>query len=87
MSSKKGIWKCWRIFTLGLSWVALLYTAKEQKGIFLGMFLGTFAASTLENMLAGKPKIPGHKANILERGVIRASEVVIGAGERTTKTG
>ena len=31
--------------------------AKEQKGGFLRMLLGTVAASVLENMLAGKLKI------------------------------
>ena len=31
--------------------------AKEQKGGFLRMLLGTLAASVLENMLAGKLKI------------------------------
>ena len=41
--------------------------AKEQKGAFLSMLLGTFGASLLGNMLAGK-------------GVIRAGEGTIRAG-------
>ena len=43
---------------------------KKQNGGFLGMLLGTLAASILGNMLAGKPKIP-------TRGIIRASKGVI----------
>ena len=31
--------------------------AKEQKGVFLGMLLGTLGASLLENLLAGKGTI------------------------------
>ena len=42
--------------------------AKEQKGRFLSMLLGTLAASILGNALAG-------------RGVIRAGEGTIRAGE------
>ena len=42
--------------------------AKEQKGRFLPMVLGTLAASSLGNMLTGK-------------GVIRADEGIIRAGE------
>ena len=54
--------------------------AKEQKGGFLGILLGTLATSILGSMLAGKPKIPG-------RGVIRAGEGVIQAGERVSQAG
>ena len=44
--------------------------AKEKKCGFLGKLLGALGASLLENMFAGKAKIP-------EQGVIRASERVI----------
>ena len=54
--------------------------AKEQKGTFLGMLLGTLAASMLGNMLAGKAKVLG-------QGVIRAAEGVIWAGEGTIRAG
>ena len=54
--------------------------AKEQKGGFLGMLLGTLSASMLGNMLAGKLKIPG-------TGVIRAGEGVTRASEGTTRAG
>ena len=43
--------------------------AKEQKGGFLGILIGTLAASLLVNMSAGKPKIRS-------RGVIRAGEAI-----------
>ena len=42
--------------------------AKEQKGRFFGMLLGTLGASLLRNMLVGK-------------GVIRAGERMIRAGQ------
>ena len=42
--------------------------AKEKKGEFLGMLLGTLGASLLENLLAGKGRIRGGE------GTIRASE-------------
>ena len=42
--------------------------AKEQKGRFFGMLLGTLGSSLLRNMLAGK-------------GVIRAGEGMIRAGQ------
>ena len=48
--------------------------AKEQKGGFLDMLLGTLAASALGNMLAGKPKIP-------RQIVARAGARVVWAGE------
>ena len=54
--------------------------AKEQKGGFLGMLLGTLSASMLGNMLAGKLKIPG-------TGAIRAGEGVTRASEGTTRAG
>ena len=47
-----------------------------QKGTFLGMLLGTLAASMLGNMLPGKAKVLG-------QGVIRAAEGVIWAGAGT----
>ena len=48
--------------------------AKEQKGGFLSMLLGTLGASLLGNLLAGK-------------GTIRAGEGTIRAGENTIRTG
>ena len=48
--------------------------AKEQKGGFLPMILGTLAASVLGNMLAGK-------------GVMRGGEDVIQAGEGVLRSG
>ena len=52
--------------------------AKEQKGGFLDMLLGTISASLLGNMLGGKgikcSKLPG-------RGVIRAGEGKIRVGQ------
>ena len=50
--------------------------AKEQKGGFLGMLLGTLGASLLENILAGKGEIAKRQG----RGVNRAGEGVIRAG-------
>ena len=48
--------------------------AKEQKGGFLPMILGTLAASVLGNMLAGKE-------------VMRGGEDVIQAGEGVLRSG
>ena len=48
--------------------------AKEQKGGFLGMLLGTLGASILRNLLRGK-------------GTIRAGEDTIRAGEGTVRAG
>ena len=52
--------------------------AKEQKGEFLGMLLGTLAASLLGNLLIDKgvkwPTIPG-------KGVMQAGEGTIRAGQ------
>ena len=50
--------------------------AKEQKGGFLTMLLGTLGASFLENILAGKGEIAKKQG----RGVNRAGEGVIRAG-------
>ena len=47
--------------------------AKEQKGGFLRMLLGTYGARFLGNLLTSK----GVKAKILGRGVIRADEGTI----------
>ena len=44
------------------------------------MLLGTLGASLLGNMLLGKPKIP-------KRGIIRAGDGTIEAGERTARAG
>ena len=46
--------------------------AKEQKGGFFSMFLGTLSASLLENMLAGK-------------GIVRAGEEIVRAGYGSKK--
>ena len=43
--------------------------SKERKGGFLGMLIGTLAASLLVNMSAGKPKIR-------RRGVIRTGKAI-----------
>ena len=51
---------------------------KEQKGGFISMFLGTFGASLLADLL--KKKLSG-------RGVIRAGERTIRAGEGTIRAG
>ena len=49
--------------------------AKEQKGKFLGMLLGTLAASLLRNMFAGKTVI------ITGKGTITTDEETIRTGE------
>ena len=61
--------------------------AKEQKDGFLGMLLVTLAASMLRNMLAGKAKTPGCKANIPGWEVMTAGEGVISTSERTVRAG
>ena len=47
---------------------------KEQKGGYLGMLLGTLAASLFEKMLISKAKMSG-------RGVLRSHGRTIGAGQ------
>ena len=54
--------------------VTIKNDAKEQKGGFLPMILGTLAASVLGNMLAGKE-------------VMRGGEDVIQAGEGVLRSG
>ena len=54
--------------------------AKQQKGGFLSMLLGTFAASLLRNMLANKPKVH-------TRGIIGAGEGAIQPEYRDTEFG
>ena len=56
-----------RLLTKGIS-ETIKSEAKSQKGVLLSMLLGTLAASILGNALSG-------------RGVIRASEGVIRAGQ------
>ena len=51
--------------------------AKEQKGGFLRMLLGTLGASLLGNLLAGKGAI----ATSQERGAIRGREGAVRAGQ------
>ena len=48
---------------------------KEQKGGFLGMFLGTLGASLLGNLLTGKG------VNKKGNGIHRAGEGIVRAGE------
>ena len=55
------------LLTKGVS-ETIKHEAKEQKGGFLGMLLGTLGASLLRNLLAGK-------------GTIRAGEGIIRAGQ------
>ena len=50
--------------------------AKEQKGKFLSMLLGTLGASLLGNLLTGKGAI----ATIQGRGTIKAAEGTVRAG-------
>ena len=57
--------------------VTIKNEAKQQKGRFLGMLLGTLAASVLRNMLTGKPKLPVEKGE----GTIRAGEATTRAGQ------
>ena len=51
--------------------------AREQKGWFLGMLLGTLGASLLGNLLTGKGSIAMSQG----RGTIRAGEGIIRAGQ------
>ena len=51
--------------------------AREQKGGFLGMLLGTLGASLLGNLLTGKGSIAMSQG----RGTIRAGEGIIRAGQ------
>ena len=51
---------------------------KEQKGGFISMLLGTLGASSLGDLLT---------KNLSGRGVIKAREVTIKAGEGTIRTG
>ena len=60
-----------RLLIKGVS-KTIIYEAKEQKGGYLAILLGTLGASLLGNMLAGK-------------GVIRASEGKIRAVEGTIR--
>ena len=56
--------------------------AKEQKGGFLGMLLGTLGASLLGNLLKGKGSVTTseeREANMPGRGTIRAGEGTIRA--------
>ena len=46
--------------------------AKEQKGGFLSMFLGTLSASLLGNLLTGKGFVRGGSGNNKGKGVVRA---------------
>ena len=58
--------------------------AKEQKGGFLSLSLGTLGASLLGNLLTGKgarATSQGRKAKISERGTITAGEGIIRAGQ------
>ena len=55
---------------------------KEQKEVFLSMFLGTLHASLLGNTLAGKEAI----ATSHGRGMNRAGEGIVRAGYRNKKT-
>ena len=48
------------LYTKGIS-VTIKIEAKEQKGGFLGVLLGTLGASLLENLLAGKGTIRSGK--------------------------
>ena len=57
--------------------------AKEQKGGFLGMLLGTLGASLLGNLITGK----GVVATGQGRGTIRAGEGTFRAGEGTVRAG
>ena len=57
--------------------VTIKNEAKQQKGRFLGMLLGTLAASVLRNMLTGKPNLPVEKGE----GTIRAGEATTRAGQ------
>ena len=58
--------------------------AKEQKGGFLSMLLGTLDASLLGNLLTGKRVIStsqGDEANMCARGTIKSGEGTVRAGQ------
>ena len=55
---------------------------KKQEVVLLGMLLGTIGASWLGNSLESKRV----KAEIPEKGVTRAGEVIIRAGKGTIRT-
>ena len=55
---------------------AIKNEAKEQKGGFLGMLLGTLGASLLGNLLTSKGAIVASQG----QGTIRAGEGTVGAG-------
>ena len=55
---------------------------KEQKGGFLSMLLGTLGASLLGNLPTGKGAFHARKeANKIGKGIHRADEEILGAGE------
>ena len=56
---------------------AIKNEAKEQKGGFLGMLLGTLGASLLGNLLTNKGAIVASQG----QGTIRAGEGTVGAGQ------
>ena len=63
--------------------------AKRQKGGFLGMILGTLAATLLGNLSIGKEAIvksQKREANMPRRGTITAGEGTFRAGECTVTT-
>ena len=68
-----------------IKWVSktIKNKAKEQKGGFLGMLLGTLGASLLGNVLTGKGTIAWNQG----QGTIRAGECTFSAGEGTVRTG
>ena len=45
---------------------------KEQKGVFLSMFLGTLGARLLGNLLAGKVIVRAGSGNKKGKGIVRA---------------
>ena len=51
---------------------AIKNETKKQKGLFLGMFLGTLGASLLENLLAGKGIVRAGSGNKKGKGIVRA---------------
>ena len=64
--------------------------AKEQKGRFLRMILGTLGASLLGNILAGKGAIASRQGQGINRtakvpGINRAGEGIVRAGYRNKK--
>ena len=51
---------------------AIKNETKKQKGLFLGMLLGTLGASLLENLLAGKGIVRAGSGNKKGKGIVRA---------------